>query len=55
VAGLVALDAGDHLLEQPIARAAGHRRQAHELQVGEAGLEDEVGRHRELDGVRGEQ
>ena len=49
VARLVALDAAHHLLEHRVAHAVGQRREPDELQVGEAGLEHEVGRDRELD------
>ena len=55
VARLVALDALHHLLEHLVAHLVRERRQADELQVREPGLEDEVGRHRELDGVAAEQ
>ena len=51
VARLVGLDALHHLLEHPVADAVRQRRQPDELQVGEAGLEHEVGRDRELDRV----
>ena len=55
VAGFVGLDALDHLLEHPVAHAVGHRGQADELQVCEAGFEDEIGPDGELDRVRGDQ
>src|SRR2546426_9983006 len=39
---LVGLDALNHLLEHPVSDEMGHGRQAHELEVREAGFEDEV-------------
>ena len=41
----------DQRLEQTIADLVRHRREADELQVGEPGLEHEVGPHRELDRI----
>jgi hypothetical protein len=55
VARLVGLDALHHALEHAVADLGRHRRQADELQVGEAGLEDEVGGDGELDRGRREQ
>jgi hypothetical protein len=51
VARLVGLDGLDHGLEHRVADLVGERGEADELEVREAGLEDEVGRDGELDGV----
>jgi hypothetical protein len=52
---LVALDARDHFLEHAVADVVGERRETEELEIGEAGLEDEMRGDRELDRVRAEE